>query len=302
MTEIAPPPVRSTWRAIWEFPLIALVVALLTIAVPSAAFGWGVSQFLSLEDLPKWLGAPLIVIIGVSLAVLIYKLVVVRLGEEPRDDLPFDARAFDAVRGTAVAAIVMSAIVAVTALLGAYRIVGWGGSTSFVFLLFGAGIQAAIVEEIVFRGILFRFLEAFGGSWFALAFSSALFGFGHMMNDNATVFSSVAIAIEAGLMLGGAYMLTRNLWLAIGLHFGWNMVQGFIWDVPVSGNAVDGLVESQIAGPELISGGMFGLEASLVALAIATPLGAWFVIRAAREGKLVRPWWVRRKQANQTKL
>lgn len=301
MTQADLPPVRSKWRAVWEFPLVALMVALLAMAVPGFAFGWSISQ-LPLEALPQWLRAPLVVVAAVSLTVVIYKLVVVRLGEEPRDDLPFDARALDAVRGTAAAAVLMSAIVGVAAILGSYRIVGWGGSTSFALLFFGAGIQAAIVEEILFRGILFRFLEAFGGSWFALAFSSALFGLGHLMNDNATLFSSVAIAIEAGLMLGGAYMLTRNLWLAIGLHFGWNMVQGFIWDVPVSGNAVDGLVESRISGPELISGGMFGLEASLVALAIATPLGVWFVIRAAREGRLVRPWWVRRKLANQTKL
>ena len=160
-----------------------------------------------------------------------------------------------------------------------------------------AGFQAAFVEEIVARGILFRFLESLGGSWFALALSSALFGLGHLANPNATLWSAIAIAIEAGIMLGGAYMLTRNLWLAIGLHFGWNVTQGYIWDVPVSGNAVDGLVSSHPAGPEILSGGMFGLEASIIALAIATPLGAWFVYRAALKGNLVRPWWVRRRLA-----
>jgi hypothetical protein len=166
-------------------------------------------------------------------------------------------------------------------------------------LWLSAGFQAAFVEEIVARGILFRFLESLGGSRFALALSSALFGLGHLANPNATLWSAIAIAIEAGIMLGGAYMLTRNLWLAIGLHFGWNVTQGYIWDVPVSGNPVDGLVSAHPAGPEILSGGMFGLEASIIALALATPLGAWFVYRAALRGKLVRPWWVRRRLARE---
>jgi uncharacterized protein len=193
----------------------------------------------------------------------------------------------------------MSAIVGLVALLGGYRIEGWGGGTSWPLLWFAAGLQAAFLEEILVRGILFRFLEEFGGSWFALAVSSALFGFGHATNPNATVFTSLAIAIEAGILLGGAYMLTRNLWLAIGIHFGWNVTQGYLWDVPVSGVAVDGMVNSRSTGPDLISGGAFGVEASVIALALATALGVWFVILAARRGNVVRPWWVRRRLARE---
>ena len=90
-------------------------------------------------------------------------------------------------------------------------------------------------EELLFRGILFRWIEEFGGSWAALAVTSALFGLAHIFNPGATWFSSFAIAVEAGVLLGGAYMLTRNLWLAMGLHAGWNFTQGEIFDVPVSG-------------------------------------------------------------------
>ena len=101
---------------------------------------------------------------------------------------------------------------------------------------------------MLFRGILFRWIEEFGGSWVALAVTSLLFGFGHIVNPNATALSSFAIALEAGLLLGGAYMLTRNLWLAIGLHAAWNFTQGFVFDVPVSGIDQNGLVEAQIVG------------------------------------------------------
>lgn len=294
----APPVAKPMWRRIAEFPLVVLILALLALFVPMAALLLLIA-LAPLDGLPKWVEESLVAVVSTVAAVIALKLLVARLGEQPRDDLPFDARAHDGWRGVVLGAVLMSAIVGLVALLGGYRIAGWGGSTSWPMLLFGAGLQAAFVEEILLRGIVFRFLEEFGGSWFALALSSAIFGFAHGMNPNATVFTSLAIAVEAGVLLGGAYMLTRNLWLAVGLHFGWNVTQGYLWDVPVSGFAVDGLVDSQTAGSTLISGGAFGVEASLVALVLATALGAWFVALAARRGNLVRPWWVRRRLARE---
>lgn len=287
---------RPLWRRIAAFPLVALVIALVALLLPIGLLV-PLLRALPLEALPDWIDAPLLSLLSIAMAVASYKLVIARLGERPRDELPFDRSAHDAWRGALIAAVLMSAIVGIVAVLGGYRIAGWGGSGSLAMLLFAAGLQAGVIEELLARGVLFRFLEEFGGSWFALALSSALFGFGHIANPNATLFSSLAIAMEAGILLGGAYMLTRNLWLAIGLHFGWNVVQGYVWDVPVSGMAVDGLVDARLGGHPLVSGGTFGVEASLVALVLATSLGAWFVVRAVRKGHLVRPWWVRRRLA-----
>lgn len=289
---------KPLWRKIIAFPLVALVIALVVFMVPIAAF-WPLAKAAGIQSLPGWVDRPFVAIGSAIIAFLVVKLVIARLGDHPRDDLPFDARTKDAAKGTVIAFALMSVIVAIAFMMGVYDIEGWGGSTSWRMMIFSAGIQAAIVEEILARGIIFRFLEEFGGSWFALALSSGLFGFGHYSNPNATLFSSIAIAIEAGVMLGGAYMLTRNLWLAIGLHFGWNVTQGYIWDVPVSGNDVDGLVESQPSGPEILSGGMFGLEASVIALVLATGLGIWFVYRAVQKGEVVRPWWVRCRLARE---
>jgi membrane protease YdiL (CAAX protease family) len=153
-------------------------------------------------------------------------------------------------------------------------------------------MMAAFMEEILFRGILFRWIEEFAGSWAALAITSALFGLAHILNPNATWFSSLAIAVEAGLLLGGAYMLTRSLWLPIGLHAAWNFTQGEIFGVPVSGGAVHGLLKSRLTGPALLSGGGFGLEASLIALVIATAAGICFIWLAVRRGEVIGPSWV----------
>lgn len=288
---------KPLWRKVWDFPLVAMLVALAIVALVLIGSGTVLAQFGEREgDIAKYV-VP--VLINVPFVIIVMKFVVARLGETPRDDLPLDDGLRGAWQGTILAVVLMSLIVGIAALLGGYRIVGIGTGGSWEMLIFAAGFQAAVVEEVLFRGIVFRFLEEFAGSWAALLLSAALFGFMHAGNPNATALSSFAIAIEAGVLLGGAYMLTRNLWLAIGIHFGWNVTQGLVWDVPVSGIDVDGLVQSQASGSDLVSGGAFGLEASVVAMVLATATGAYLVWLSIQRGELMRPWWVRRKLARQ---
>ncbi len=283
------------WRRIWRFPLIAMLTALvLTIGI---VLGSSQASPLLAHLLGDDIARPVQVAVLIGLLIAMQKLVMRRLGERHHDDLPLAGAGRGLLLGTLVAFALFSLIAGVAALLGAYRIVGWGGATSWPFLLFAAGVGAGFVEEFIFRGILFRWIEEFAGSWAALLITSALFGLIHIGNDNATLFSSFAIAVEAGLMLGGAYMLTRSLWAPIGLHFGWNVTQGLVWDVPVSGNDVDGLVDARLVGDPLLSGGAFGLEASVIALLIAGSFGVWLVKRAYDKGEVMAPWWVRRRLA-----
>jgi membrane protease YdiL (CAAX protease family) len=286
---------KPLWKRIWQFPLVAMLTA---IAVSTAAMIVATIAVKEMDtNLPDNTARAVQVLLTIALLIAAHKLVLRRLGERPHDDLPFAAAPRDLGIGTVTAFVLFTAIVGIAALLGAYRIDGWGGLSNWVFVLFGAGISAGFVEEFIFRGVLFRWIEEFAGSWAALFVTSALFGLAHISNDNASLFSSFTIAVEAGLMLGGAYMLTRALWLPIGIHFGWNMTQGLIWDVPVSGNDVDGLVKARLVGNELISGGAFGLEASVIALVLAGGFGVWLVIRARAEGEVVAPWWARRRLA-----
>src|SRR5206468_2590956 len=191
---------------------------------------------------------------------------------------------------------IFAAVVAAAALADVYNIVGYGGTGDLARDLISVSILPGIREELFFRGILFRWIEEFGGSWAALLLTSAFFGAAHLMNPNATPIAAFGIAIEAGVLLGAAYMLTRNLWLAIGLHAAWNFTQGFIFDIPVSGLDEHGLVQAQLSGPAILSGGGFGLEASLFAMVVASGAGLILLWLAIRTGALVRPWWARRQR------
>jgi membrane protease YdiL (CAAX protease family) len=101
-------------------------------------------------------------------------------------------------------------------------------------------------------------------------------------------------------MLGAAYVLTRRLWLPIGIHAAWNFTQGGIFSVAVSGGKTTGLLEATLTGPEWLTGGAFGAEASVVAMVLCTALGVWLLVLAARHGRFIVPFWARRSVPAQT--
>jgi membrane protease YdiL (CAAX protease family) len=288
---------QSRGGRIIDFPLVAMLVAVLLYACAA-----GLAVFLEriLPPMPANTKIVVDVLLNVGLLLATYKLAIRHLGEVPRDDLPAEGALRNLALGVLCGALLMVAIVGVAYVLGIYRITDCCRTGLIVRDLFAAGVLAAFAEELLFRGILFRWIEEFAGSWIALILTSALFGLVHIENPNAGWFSSFAIAVEAGVLLGGAYMLTRNLWAPMGLHAAWNFTQGYIFDVPVSGVPEEGLVQAKLSGPALLTGGQFGLEASLLGLLIATAAGAALVIVAAHRGEIVQPWWVRRSRISET--
>lgn len=195
--------------------------------------------------------------------------------------------------GLLIGAALFSASVGVLALLGAYRITGMRADPGIMLIPVCVSVAAAGIEEILFRGVLFRLLEESLGTWIALAISAALFGFGHLMSPNATLLALLAIVFEAGIMLAAAYLLTRRLWLAIGIHAAWNFTQSGIFGVPTSGIPMHGLFIGATSGPQWLTGGAFGVEASLVAVVLCTATGIALLVLAARRGRFMVPSWRR---------
>ena len=283
---------KTLVRRIVDFPLVAMLTAILLYAF-ATALGLAIGR--QLPPMDPLLSIAAQAAISIALVLATYKFAIRHLGENPHDDLPGRGALRDLGLGVAAGFLIFSAVVGVAAAADVYNVHGRGSTAELVRDLIAIAILPGFMEELLFRGILFRWIEEFAGSWAALVVTSVLFGLAHMYNPNATWFSSFAIAVEAGVLLGGAYMLTRSLWMPIGLHAAWNFTQGFIYDVPVSGMEQNGLVEAKLSGPELLSGGHFGLEASVIALALATAAGVWLVWLAVKRGELMQPWWVRRR-------
>jgi membrane protease YdiL (CAAX protease family) len=290
----AAPGKRRLWRRIVDYPLVAMLIAL-AIVILSFAAGLLIADHL-LPPIPGLTRDMRFDLVAVPIVILAYELAIRRLGEHPRDDYRDPRWLRRLLIGLGAGLAVFSLAVAVAAVLGVYRIVGPGDLTDLVPALVGPALFAAVSEELVFRGILFRWIEDFGGSWFALLVTSAFFGAAHLHNPNASPIAAIGIAFEAGIMLGAAYMLTRSLWFPMGIHAAWNFAQGEIYDIPVSGTKVHGMVDAQLSGPPLLTGNGFGLEASLIAIIVATLFGLWLLWLAIRKGELVQPHWVRRRE------
>ena len=183
------------------------------------------------------------------------------------------------------------------ALLGSYHVVDVGWSTGILVGL-QAGIVAGFTEEILVRGVMLRLIEGWLGTWWALAITAVFFGAAHLGNPQATIFGAAAIALEAGILLGACYLLTRRLWLAIGLHAAWNFVQGGIFGSDISGTGSGrGLIEARFTGPDLLTGGAMGIEASVVAVVLCTAAGVAMLLAVRRRGLVVPPCWRRPPQA-----
>ncbi|MFC4911458.1 CPBP family intramembrane glutamic endopeptidase [Actinomadura gamaensis] len=179
------------------------------------------------------------------------------------------------------------AVIGNLAFLGDYRIDGFGTVASPIGLV-GFMAAASLTEELLFRGILFRITEERFGTWTALVLSSAVFGLFHLANPDATVWGAVAIALSAGATLAAAYTATRNLWVPIGLHFGWNYAEAGIFGSEVSGNGKnEGLLHGVTSGPDVLTGGRFGPEASPYTIVFGVLLTIAFLWLARRRGNLV---------------
>jgi uncharacterized protein len=152
-----------------------------------------------------------------------------------------------------------------------------------------ASLAAAVGEELLFRGAIFRITEEWLGTTAALIISAVLFGAAHGLNTGATPIGVVAIALEAGALLGVAYSASRSLWLPIGMHFGWNFTEGGLFGTTVSGGQSHGMASVTLSGPVQLTGGAFGPEASIIAIGVCLIAAILLGIYSVRRGHW-RPW------------
>jgi uncharacterized protein len=233
------------------------------------------------------------------LAALLFASIVIVEGlvaRKPPAAIGFDPRnaAADLGLGAAMGAVLFSIVVLELTLGGFYRVIAVHVTpdlaTAALLLL-----PAAMVEEMLFRGIIFRLVEEWSGTWIALAVSAAIFGLVHAANPGATWVSTLAIALEAGVLLGAAFVITRNLWFPIGLHFAWNFFEGPVFGTQVSGRTfLVSALAARLHGPTIVTGGAFGPEAGLAAIVTCLIAAVALLFAAKQRSLFVPPAWKRR--------
>ncbi len=272
---------RSGWRLLGFFLFLFISVAVLGIAL-TPIFAWAAR----LAD-PAW--EMLIGQLATALVITAATYAAVRW---------LDRRSFvslglrwhpgarrDLAAGVGITLLMMGGIFLAERALGWLQITGfrWQAVSgeqvvAEIVLALGFFLLVAWAEELLTRGYLLQTLADGLGMGWAVVLSSALFGLAHLGNPNAT-WAGAAGIFFAGLFLAYGYTRSGQLWLPIGLHLGWNFFEGVVFGFPVSGlTGFPALVETQVNGPPLWTGGPFGPEAGLIVLP-ALALGSWLIAR-----------------------
>jgi hypothetical protein len=282
-------PATPLWLRILQLPLSRLVFLG---GIVFYMMAWSEGRIQAFKDSP---------LIGVAIAVamaLVVMAVYVAWGKwiERRDvtELSLPGAGREWAIGGLIGVVLYSGCVLLLMLFGMYRIEGLN-PLSYMIPAAAMAVKSSVFEELLFRGVLFRSVEAMAGSWIAIIVSSLVFGLLHLLNPDATIAGAVYIAIEAGLLLAAAYLVTRRLWMAIGYHMLWNYVQSAVFSGIVSGGvSLPGLFQVTIEGPSFYTGGTFGMEQSVFALVLCTLTGVVMLVIAMRRGHMVPAPWNRK--------
>ncbi len=210
-------------------------------------------------------------------------------------ELSFSMMFTEILAGIICGAVIILLVVGILAIPGYYSIEKFNHVDSLIHGFFRF-VNGAFFEELLFRLIIFKLMEEYLGSWISLLFGALFFGVAHLFNQSATLWSAFAIAVEAGILLTLAFMFTRRIWMAFGIHFGWNFVQASVLGLPASGLSFPGLITSELTGPVWITGGSFGVEASPITLGLGLILSFLLLKKVLKDDQVILPSWHKRKK------
>ena len=206
---------------------------------------------------------------------------------EDGESLPFRGKMRMMGIGWAVSAIYFLATIVCLFLCGYYRIVTVELDVASQLSWLSLFLLVGVVEEVIFRGILFRLIADKWNIAVGLTTSSLLFGLAHLGNPGATLWAALAIALASGWLFGMAYAYHRTIWVPIGMHWAWNYLEGGVFGCAVSGTPLDyrPLITPKISGTDLLSGGAFGPEASIICVALGIAISTVYTMLYVKKKK-----------------
>ncbi len=187
--------------------------------------------------------------------------------------------------GLLLGAAAVSIAIGLLAATGSYRIVSFNPWSAAIAAPLAEMLFVGVFEEILFRAVIFRIAERALGSWPALILSGVLFSLAHL-GEGISAVGLVNTAL-AGLMFSAAWMATRRLWLCCAIHAAWNYTLGSIFSIAVSGHPAKGLIVGQLSGPDWVTGGVYGLEASVWTALVIGGLFVALYRHASRTGQVL---------------
>ncbi|MBM6856377.1 CPBP family intramembrane glutamic endopeptidase [Caecibacteroides pullorum] len=256
---------KNIGRLVVDILLFYVIGTLITmfLCVPLFLIQKALGMEMQEGSLPSFFLERLLMLVGyLSAAILVLrwrKLPLSLLGMSLR------GRGKDLLAGLGVAVLLYAVGFGTSLLMGTVEIasVQWIPRDLLGTLLFF--LLVAVTEEVMLRGfVLGRMLSAGMNRFVALFLSSALFSAMHLFNPNFALLPFVNILL-AGCLLGASFLYTRNLCFPVVLHWFWNWLQGPVLGYEVSGmDSGETLLTLRLTGSDLLTGGSFGFEGSLL--------------------------------------
>jgi len=270
-----------------KHPLILLLIALVFIGIGCLG-GIGAKLLLSASDILRTIPGRIIhVTFFITFTTYFYQLYLKKFEQRPMKEYGKDRWFTKVLLGIAIGSGLILVQVGFLWITGNYRITGFQPSQEvikYILLMLLVGF----IEELITRGVIFRLVEKWAGSTIALLVVAVEGGLTHATNPNATLWSSVAVGLEFGILMTLVYMTTRNLWVVSALHFAWNFTMGGIFDIAVSGTDAQSLFKATLEGPLWLTGGAFGIEAGTPAIVI-TIISSALLIRYLKKNNGFKP-------------
>jgi len=286
-------PIRPThlfWKVL-RYPLTRIVLGTLFV-------GSGVTAALLIINLLKQgfaLSSPfplpfdLVEIILVVLAAyLAYYAYVHLIEQRPVTELEGREAVGELGSGLLLGAGLFTLVIGILWLLSSYHVTGLNAWSVLIVALV-ADLPSAFIQEMLLVGILFRITEQAVGTWWALLIAVLLFGLAHFITIPLITVTDMLSILLGGLLFVTTYLLTRRLWLPIGLHTALDFVKDGIFGAGVagtSGTALKGLLQAHLTGPALLTGGASGAQASIVTLALILAASTYLIVRAKQKGHI----------------
>ena len=271
-----PPPDRTApgprWRRVLRHPLARMLTATLSMFL-ALALSFALTEALLPKDLQ--VGWPsLVAALACALGYWAYARWVERRAVT---ELGGAGALVEVARGAALGLLLGLLALAPLWGLGVYRIEGLGDGLPLLKQV-PEMLLVAVMEELLMRGVVFRIAQQAWGSRRALVLTTLLFVVAHMPGGISPM--GMLVTAAASLAFTAAYQISGRLWLPMGMHFAWNYLFSAVFSVPVSGHEAKGWLHGVISGPDWLSGGAYGIEASAPALLVWSAAAVLLLRRA----------------------
>lgn len=282
---------QTTLHKIFDFFLIKIILGILIIGGLVFLVEWSGKLLLDKTQLTDDSKNIIIAIADATIALVSYIFLFKTYEKRRIKELSLSTFGKNAIIGIATGLILQSLFILVIFIAGGYSIIHIN-PVSFLILPFTAALKAGFVAEILILGVFFRITEKRFGTVIALVIITLLFAILHVNSNGATFLSVCSTGMQAGFMLSAVYVVKRNLWLPIFLHFSWDFAEPGVYGAINPGISItQSLFTSKVNGSALLTGGLTGPQNSIQALILCSMTGILLLCFAKRNNNFIKPYW-----------